>query len=228
LRSKKLSSIAKGLFRSAVGEGENTTQTGSVRENMPAASQRDMGMSTTDSELVARIAARDQSAFRDAIEEHSVRLHRIAYRMVGDAHEAEDIAQEAMLRLWDHAPRWSGGGLKLGPWLKRVTVNLAIDRLRVAKRNSGAEVPEQVDTAPLADEAIGMAEEQMQARRLIDSLPDRQRAAIVLTYFEELPNAEAAAVLDMNIKAFESLLHRARASLRKSFAEGQDQGGELA
>nr|MDJ0642233.1 sigma-70 family RNA polymerase sigma factor [Erythrobacter sp.] len=132
----------------------------------------------------------------------------------------------AMLRLWDHAPRLDarsgGAGVRLAPWLKRVTVNLAIDRLRVAKRNSDGEVPDRADEAPLADAQIEADEDGAKARALIAALPERQRAAIVLTYYEELPNADAAEALDMNIKAFESLLHRARASLRKAFAE---QGG---
>ena len=171
-----------------------------------------------EAELVACIAGRDEQAFRTAIERHAPLLHRIAYRMMSDAHEAEDIAQEAMLRLWDHAPRLDArSGVKLAPWLKRVTVNLAIDRLRIAKRNSDSEVPDRADETPLADAQIEANEEGAEARALIASLPDRQRAAIVLTYYEELPNAEAADALDMNIKAFESLLHRARAALRKSF-----------
>lgn len=172
-----------------------------------------------DAALAARIADREEAAFRHVIDAHARILHRIAYRMLGDAHDAEDIAQEAMLRLWDHAPRLSatGGAIRLGPWLKRVTVNLAIDRLRLAKRLSGDEVPDRADDEPLADACIEASQENRMAREMIAALPDRQRAAIVLTYYEELPNAEAAGIMDMNIKAFESLLHRAKAALRKAF-----------
>ncbi len=185
-----------------------------------------------EAQLVARIAARDEKAFRAAIEAHAPLMHRIAYRMIGDAHEAEDIAQEAMLRLWDHASRLNAragsAGVKLAPWLKRVTINLAIDRLRITRRNSDSEVPDQADDAPLADAQMQANEEGAVARALIDGLPDRQRAAIVLTYYEEVPNAEAAAVMEMNIKAFESLLHRARAALRKAFDARQMQEGGAA
>lgn len=184
---------------------------------------------TGDILLVARIADRDEAAFRVAIAEHARLLHRIAYRMMGDAHEAEDIAQEAMLRLWDHAPRLNAkgdsAGLRLAPWLKRVTINLAIDRLRIAKRNSGSEVPDRADDTPLVDERLEAEEQGAAARALIAQLPDRQRAAIVLTYYEELPNADAADALDMNIKAFESLLHRARGALRKAFGDWDAEGG---
>lgn len=181
-----------------------------------------------ETHLVARIAARDEQAFRTAIDAHAALLHRIAYRMMGDAHEAEDIAQEAMLRLWDHAPRLQARSgpraVRLAPWLKRVAVNLAIDRLRIAKRNSDSEVPDRADDTPLADAQMEADQQGANARALLAALPDRQRAAIVLTYYEELPNAEAAEALEMNIKAFESLLHRARAALRKAFE--RQEGGQ--
>ena len=184
-----------------------------------------------DAALVARLAARDAVALREAIARYAGPLHRVAFRMTGDAHEAEDIVQEACLRLWDHAPRLAarhpagtpaGGVLRLSGWLARVVTNLAIDRLRQSRRVSGEEVPERADEAPLADAMIEADQRDGTARALVLALPERQRAAIVLTYYEELPNAEAAAAMDMNIKAFESLLHRARAGLRQAFAAQGD------
>lgn len=172
--------------------------------------------------LLACVAARDGHAFRVLINRHGAMLHRIAARITGDGHEAEDIAQEALLRLWDHAPRWQPGGMNVAAWLTRVAVNLAIDRQRRTKRLAGDAMPERVDEAPLADAALAQSEAATAARALIAALPDRQRAAIVLTYYEELPNQAAAEVLGMNLKAFESLLFRARAALKAGFVE---QGG---
>jgi RNA polymerase sigma-70 factor (ECF subfamily) len=103
-----------------------------------------------------------------------------------------------------------------------VVTNLAIDRLRQARRIAGADVPERADEAPLADARIEADQRDSGTRALVMTLPERQRAAIVLTYYEELPNAEAAAAMEMNIKAFESLLHRARAALRQAFAAQGD------
>jgi RNA polymerase sigma-70 factor (ECF subfamily) len=180
-----------------------------------------------DAAVAARLAERDAAALREVIARHGGVLHRIAYRMIGDAHEAEDIVQEALLRLWDNAPAMAArhpvgsqaaGALRLGGWLSRVVTNLAIDRLRRVRRLSDGEVPETADDAPLADAQIEAEERDCTARALLEALPDRQRAAIVLTYYEELSNAAAAEVLDMNIKAFESLLLRARAALRKAYA----------
>ncbi|QIQ86543.1 sigma-70 family RNA polymerase sigma factor [Erythrobacter sp.] len=181
-----------------------------------------------DAALVARIAAREEAALREAIAAHAGMVHRVAYRMLGDAHEAEDIAQEAMLRLWDKAPGITGRAIRLGPWLKRVAVNLSIDRLRQRRRNAGEDVPERADEAPLADALLEADQRDAAARALIATLPERQRAAIVLTYYEEMPNAEAAETMDMNIKAFESLLHRARAALRKAFEEQRMAEGDAA
>lgn len=178
-----------------------------------------------DAACAVRLAARDPAALREMIARHAPALHRVAYRMTGDAHEAEDIVQEALLRLWDHAPEiaarhpvgsQAAARLRLGGWLQRTVTNLAIDRLRRTRRLSGGEVPEEEDDAPLADAVIAAGERDNLARALVLGLPERQRAAIVLTYYEELPNAEAAEKMDMNIKAFESLLHRARAALRQA------------
>ncbi|MFN9497455.1 MAG: sigma-70 family RNA polymerase sigma factor [Erythrobacteraceae bacterium] len=195
----------------------------------PVAPRADAGFD--DAALVARMAARDPAALRETIARHAGSLNRIAFRMVGDTHEAEDIVQETMLRLWDHAPRLAtrhavgtpaAADLRLSGWLARVATNLAIDRLRAARRVSGEDVPERADDAPLADEQIAADERDAATRALVLALPDRHRAAIVLTYYEELPNAEAADALDMNIKAFESLLFRARAALRRAFAAQGD------
>ncbi len=183
--------------------------------------------SNGDDDLMHNIAARDGSAFASVVEAQSNRLYRIAYRMLGDAAEAEDVAQEALLRLWDHAARWRSGGPGIGAWLHRVSINLCLDRLRRKRFQSDEEVPERTDDTPGAD--VQMDDNMMRKATLkaIGELPERQRAAIVLNYYEELPNKDAAAALDLNIKAFESLLQRARQTLRQSFtAYGLMEGGK--
>ncbi len=171
-----------------------------------------------DHALMARVASRDAIAFRTLVDRHSARPYRIAWRMLGDASEAEDIAQEALLRLWDFGARWQYQSGGVSAWLARVATNLCLDRLRRRKFASDEAVPEQEDFTPLAD--AQMDEETMRKLTMnaIQSLADRQRAAIILTYYEELSNADAAQMLEMNIKAFESLLLRARQSLRAAFA----------
>lgn len=167
-----------------------------------------------DDELVARIAARDHAAMRFAADCHAQLVWRVAYRMLGDATEAEDVAQESLLRLWNHADRWKAGGPGIAPWLKKVTVNQCLDRLRRKRFVSDGEVPEGEDEAPLADRQIEAIEVGQAVKDCIEALPDRQRAAVILTYYEEAPNSSAAETMEMQLKAFESLLFRARTSLK--------------
>ena len=197
----------------------------------PSAQAHRVAGAGDDAAWAAQMAARDPAALRAVIARYGSALHRVAYRMTGDAHEAEDIVQEAMIRLWNQSPviaerhhvgSQAAGTLRLGGWLQRVVVNLSIDRLRRTRRISPGEAPDNADDTPLADAALEAGELDAHARALVAALPDRQRAAIVLTYYEELPNAEAAAAMDMNIKAFESLLHRARTALRQAFAAEGD------
>jgi len=167
-----------------------------------------------DDELVARIAARDHKAMRLASDRHANMVWRVAYRMLGDATEAEDVAQESLLKLWNHADRWNAGGPGIAPWLKKVTVNQCLDRLRRKRFTSDEDVPERADETPLADRQMEAVETGQAVKDCIETLPDRQRAAVILTYYEEQPNHGAAETLDMQLKAFESLLFRARSSLK--------------
>jgi RNA polymerase sigma factor (sigma-70 family) len=167
----------------------------------------------SDDALMARIAAREHDALRLLSDRYAATPWRIACRMLGDQTEAEDVAQEAMLRLWQYADRWQSGGSGVAAWLTRVATNLCLDRLRRKRFVGEDEAPERADNALLADAEIEGAQIRAAVKQCIEALPDRQRAAIVLTYYEERQNQMAANVLDMRLKAFESLLFRARGSL---------------
>lgn len=170
---------------------------------------------TDDDALMARLALRDTDALRAIADRHAQLVWRIAFRMLNDAHEAEDVAQESLLRLWDKAESWQSGNSGVAAWLTRVATNLCIDKIRKNRRLTTAEdAPERADDDPLADAQIEHDEVRAAVVACIEALPERQRAAIVLTYYEEQPNQGAADMLSMQIKAFESLLFRARAALR--------------
>ena len=172
-----------------------------------------------DDALMARLAACDSDAFRAVIEHHARPAHRIAWRMLGEASEAEDVVQEALLKLWQQADKWIAGGQGIAPWLSRVTTNLCIDRMRRIRPDTGVELPERVDQSPGADAIVDEDRIRALTHAALLALPDRQRAAIVLTYYEEFPNNQAAEALSMNIKAFQSLLLRARKALRALLCE---------
>ena len=172
-----------------------------------------------DAAVMARVAARDAVAFRLLVDAHATRLRSIAYRMTGDVAEAEDIAQEALLRLWEHAPRWRATGAAIGAWLTRVAMNLCFDRLRRRRFVGDEAVPDRADDAQSADAAMDHERRRAATVACVGALPERQRAAVVLTYYEELSNQMAAEAMEMNVKAFESLLMRARHALRAALAD---------
>ena len=172
-----------------------------------------------DDRLMARVALRDGEAFRALVEGHAAKAHRIGWRMLGDATEAEDVAQEAMLKLWEQADKWQAGGAGVGAWLNRVATNLCLDRLRRRRFTSDADVPERIDESPLADVQMDEVAMRLRAMAAVQALPDHQRAAIVLTYYEDCSNMAAAEILDMNVKAFESLLLRARQALKATLCD---------
>lgn len=175
--------------------------------------------SADDDTLMARVALRDAEAFRALVERHAGKAHRIGWRMLADAVEAEDVAQEAMLKLWEQADRWQAGSAGVGAWLNRVATNLCLDRLRRRRFASDEEIPERVDETPLADARMDAEWMRDRAMQAVQALPDRQRAAIVLTYYEDCSNLAAAEILDLNIKAFESLLLRARQALKAALGD---------
>jgi RNA polymerase sigma factor (sigma-70 family) len=175
-----------------------------------AANSRD----DSDDALMARLAAREPDALRLLADRHASVPWRIAFRMLGDATEAEDVAQEALLRLWQHADRWQSDRSGVAAWLTRVATNLCLDRLRRRRFVGDDAATERADQAPLADAALTAEDIRDAVKTCIEALPDRQRAAIILTYYEERQNQMAAGILDMQLKAFESLLFRARAALR--------------
>lgn len=171
-----------------------------------------------DRALMARVADGDGAAFRILTERHTPLVFGLAWRMLGDGAEAEDVVQDAFTKLWVGAKNWAPLGGGLGAWLRRIAANACLDRLRRRRHVSDEGVPERADEAPGADVMIDADRRRQAVAAAIQALPDRQRAAIVLTYYEGVPNAEAAVMLDLGIKALESLLVRARQSLTKALA----------
>ena len=179
-----------------------------------------------DHELMIRVAAGDAAAFRVLVERHSAMVHSLAWRMLGPA-DAEDVVQESFTRLWVNAKGWAPSGGGLGGWLRRVATNLCLDRLRRPRMVGDALLAGQADEAPPAHEGFDAARREAAVAAAVRILPDRQRAAIVLTYYEGLANAEAAAILGLGVKAVESLLVRARRGLVRIVARQGliEQGG---
>lgn len=181
-------------------------------------------MDNSDEELMAKVARGDQPAYRTLTRRHLPAMLGLARRILGNAADAEDVAQEAMLRVWTHAPRWQPLAA-FRTWLTRVVVNLCLDRKRrrpwVALETAG----EIVDPTPGATEKAEQSECERQLAAAIAELPARQRTAIVLTYSEGMTNAQVADILDTSVSAVETLLIRGKQNLRSRLSDliGQEE-----
>jgi RNA polymerase sigma-70 factor (ECF subfamily) len=168
-----------------------------------------------DSELLDRLAAGDEVAFRALVERHIDRAYAIALRIVGNAADAEDVVQDTMLKIWSHRGRWQHGRAKFSTWLYRVISNRCID-LRRKPRNENVEtVPEVADSQPGAVEIIERNELNGMLELAMQRLPEQQRIAVILSYHEDMSNGEIAQVMDSTVAAVESLLKRGRQQLRQ-------------
>ena len=169
--------------------------------------------------LLARVAVGEAEAFRGLVDRHLPTVLAVARRMLKDDAEAEDVAQEALLRLWRNA-----AGLELGPhgvrpWLRRVVSNLCIDRVR-ARRNTAVveQVPEESEPATQLRQ-LAERELAQHVDAALKALPERQRLALTLFHYEGMSQIEVGDVMGISDEAVESLLARARRTLKTALKE---------
>lgn len=179
---------------------------------------RKVVMQDPDGDLVRQIGAGDKRAAAELMRRHLPKMVALASRMLGDRAEGEDVAQEVFLRVWKHAQRWEPGRAKFETWMHRVAMNLCLDRLRKAGRNAGEVSPDAVDHSASATRSLDDRQRRERVREALGKLPDQQRAAIILCYFQERSNQEAAEVLGISVDALESRLARGRRGLKALLA----------
>ena len=177
----------------------------------------------SDEDLMARISQGDEPAFRMLARRYLPRALGLARRVLGNQADAEEIVQEALLRVWLNAARWRPTAA-FRTWFYRVVLNLCLNRKRRAPFTALDDVAEPTDPAPGALLEIERRQTDRLVAAAIAGLPERQRAAIVLTYQEDLSNAEAAAVLGTSVSGIETLLVRARRALRKALVLASERG----
>lgn len=181
----------------------------------PIGSSRGGGVADEDDDqLLARAGGGDAAAFRQLVNRHLGLVVAVARRVLNDEAEAEDVAQDVMLRLWNTGGTLEVQGAGLRPWLRRVTSNLCIDRIRGRRRTVVTdEVPEQLQeptqTQQLDERDLGKRVGEVMAR-----LPERQRIALSLFHLEGLSQQEVAKALAVSEDAVESLLARARRAVK--------------
>jgi len=181
---------------------------------MPYDQQNDI----PDEALLVLYANGDAGAARTLTLRLTPRVFAHAYRMLGNQADAEDVAQEALIRLWKVAPDWRQGEAKVTTWLYRVVANLATDRLRRARGVALDAVAEPQDDAMSAADRMQDRARQDALQSALATLPDRQRQAVVLRHIEGLGNPEIAEVMDISVEAVESLTARGKRTLAKALA----------
>lgn len=177
---------------------------------------------------IKRVMKGDQDAFAEIVELYQHQLFQICYRMLGNRHEAEDIAQEAFTRAYVNIHTFDQNR-KFSTWLYRIATNLCIDRIRKKKPDyhldaevkgtEGLNMYSKIaNEEELPEEELMRMEVQERVQYEISRLPDKYRAAIVLKYIEELPLAEISEILDLPLGTVKTRIHRGREALRKQLS----------
>ncbi|WP_308910994.1 sigma-70 family RNA polymerase sigma factor [Pseudokordiimonas caeni] len=187
--------------------------------------QRPAFADASDDRLIAEVAAGSPAAYAVLVDRWAVKCRALAFRMTRDMALAEDMVQDVFVKVWTRAGQFDAGKAKFGTWLYRMVVNRCLDEARRRKPDALPEDYDAPDDAMNAEDLMADASERQRIRDAVATLPERQQTAVVLTYFEELTNQEAADVMEIHVKAFESLLVRARKSL-KALMEEWSQGGQ--
>lgn len=171
-----------------------------------------------DDLLLERIAAGDQAAFRALVERHLDRAYALALRILRNASDAEDVAQDVLLKIWSARGTWQAGRARFSTWLYRVVTNRCLDLHRRPRTKPMDDVPESADESPTAIDTIHRGEVSGLLDLAMSRLPEQQRIALILSYTDDLRNAEIAEIMDATVMAVESLLKRGRQQLRETLA----------
>ena len=179
-----------------------------------------MNIAADDARLLERIKQGDKAAFAVLVRRHSLMFYRVAYRFSGSRTESEDIVQEAFVKLWEKPNMWQEDRkTAFTTWFYRVVVNLCLD-YRKKKRPVAIENEEWIeDDRDSTETELLKGEKQWLLETQIKALPERQQTALNLCFYENLSTQEAASIMGVNLKALQSLLMRAKATLRERIGE---------
>jgi RNA polymerase sigma-70 factor, ECF subfamily len=173
---------------------------------------------SSDADLLAATARGDARAYGALVQRYFRPVHGMVWRMMKANAEAEDVAQEAFIKLWRN-PGQVREPKALRGWLMRVASNGAIDRMRRQPHAAAELIEELPDPKPNAARRVDGREARSRIDGALAELPERQRLALTLVYFEGLGNMEAAEVMEISVDAVESLLARAKRGLKDGLAE---------
>ncbi|MEM9399609.1 MAG: sigma-70 family RNA polymerase sigma factor [Verrucomicrobiota bacterium] len=170
----------------------------------------------SDEDLMEQICQQRHEAFTVLVRRHTDKYYSLAYRVLGDRGDAEDVVQEAFLRIWRKSGMWNRRKMtKFTTWFYRITLNLALDYKKKRKPILVDNLLEIPTENPDRIEILKNLEQQRQLEKAIRLLPERQQTALNLCFYEELSNKEAAMIMGISLKALQSLLMRGKSALKK-------------
>jgi len=172
----------------------------------------------SDHRLMLRVGQKDMAAYRELVGRHLNRGIKVAERMLGNRQDAEDVMQDTCLKIWKEAERWQPKA-RFSTWLYRVIFNACIDFKRKVVPMSGVEVETLADDVPAADDAMMMMQRARRVKQALQKLPERQRAALILSYYEGVSNQDGAQALNIPLGTFQQLLFRARQGLKNELKD---------
>jgi RNA polymerase sigma-70 factor (ECF subfamily) len=177
-----------------------------------------------EAQQLKQIAQGDSTAFAQLLAACLPSLLAFIKRFIPEHAQAEDIAQETFLRVWQHAGRWQQRDITPRSWIFRIAYNLCIDNIRKHKPTTDA--LEDLIEPHSPEVSIIESNQHQHLRTAMDALPERQRTALYLCAYQGLSNKEAATIMEIGVAALESLLARARRSLREYFASLEGESHE--
>lgn len=202
----------------AGGAGKNCRRGGKACRIRGGEFDVNAGMSTcpSDDDLLEQAATGDRRAFQALMERHARPMLALAQRVSGSADDAEELVQDAFLKVWTMAPKWHRGGrAQFSTWLYRVVLNSCLDRRRRPRWSGLDEVEEIADSSPGAAQQLLLRRQRSLIQEAMTAIPERQRAALFLHYFSEISAPQAACVLEISVSAMEALLIRGKRALKK-------------
>lgn len=176
----------------------------------------------SDKELIQKIIDGDTAAFKGLMEKYQLQVFRVVMGFVHSKEDAEDVTQDVFVKVYQSLPKFRGDS-EFSTWLYRVAVNMSINYINRNKKNTLLQSLEEVfykisgDKTPLDE--LEDSERDQRIRKAIDTLPEKQRTAFILSRYEELPQKRIASIMNTTEGAVEQLLQRAKTNLQKKLAK---------
>ncbi|GJM01808.1 MAG: hypothetical protein DHS20C08_03090 [Rhodomicrobium sp.] len=168
-----------------------------------------------EQQLIERAKAGDRQAFQEIVSQSLPNVTGLAFQMLGNQTEAEDLAQDVMLSLWQNIDKYDPEKAKLSTWTYRITANRCLDKLR---RRKVDQLDDNYDAPIEATQHSDLFEKQVSTEigKALDELPERQKLALTLFHYQGHSMQEVSEIMDCSVEAIESLLARGRRGLKSS------------